>query len=152
MSLSAAALQHAEDDGEDAEAEEPETVSKKRPSQEQLHAARRRLKMRMASTPSPLTARPKPPKLHPLSGAGVQQLRWLAAAYKMCPEPTQEQVDAISERVQIPAPSIAAWFQSRKMLQDWLAQQPNMSRAELQNMFYAMSPSPQPPLQIPNGA
>lgn len=139
-------------------AEEAEVEpSRKRPSQEQLHAARRRLKMRAGSIPSPLTARPRPapPKLHPLSGASVQQLRWLAAAYKMCPVPTPEQVDAISERIQIPAASISAWFQSRKVLQDWIQQQPNLSRAELQSMFY-QPPTPQPstpqPVGVPNGA
>jgi len=148
MSLSVLASQQtAEPEQEQQEQQEQQEASKKRPSQEQLHAARRRLKMRAGILPSPLTVRPRPapPKLHPISGASVQQIRWLAAAFKMCPEPTKEQCDAISERIQIPSESISAWFASRKVLQDWIAAQPNLSRADLQSMFYTPSqPSPSP--------
>lgn len=148
MSLSAIASSERDEASKHQEAVACET-SKKRFSQEQLHAARRRLKLRTGGAPSPLTRPRPPPKLHPLSGASVQQLRWLAAAYKMCPVPTPEQVDAISERIQIPADAIGAWFQSRKMLQDWVHQQPNMSRSALQGLFYT---SVTPSCGIPNGA
>jgi len=150
MSLSVLASQQTaepEQQQQQQEEEEQQQASKKRPSQEQLHAARRRLKMRAGNLPSPLTVRPRPapPKLHPISGASVQQIRWLAAAFKMCPEPTKEQCDAISERIQIPSESISAWFASRKVLQDWIAAQPNLSRDDLQSMFYTPSqPSPSP--------
>ena len=74
--------------------------------------------MRTAGVPSPLT-RPgnslrapvarAPPPVQLLSGASVEQLKLLAAAYKLCPSPTPEQLLAIAERVSI-APEVRDWL------------------------------------------
>jgi len=109
-------------------------------------APRRRLKMR-STEPSPLgissrssahgapTASTEPPvKL--LSNATLEQLQLLAAAFKLCQDPTQEQYVAISKRVGITIDQLTTWFQSRKVLQDWVQQQPRMSAADLMSMFY----------------
>ena len=128
----------------DDEAAEEDSASKKRPAPDQLQAARRRLKMRTAGVPSPLTrpgnhvrapARPAPP-VQLLSGASVEQLKLLAAAYKLCPTPTPEQLMAIAERVSIAPDALSVWFASRKVLQDWVQQQPHININDLKSMFY----------------
>ena len=101
--------------------------------------------MRTAGVPSPLT-RPgnslrapvarAPPPVQLLSGASVEQLKLLAAAYKLCPSPTPEQLLAIAERVSIAPDSLSVWFASRKVLQDWVQQQPHMNINDLKSMFY----------------
>lgn len=129
---------------DDSEADEEAEPKNKRPAPEQLHAARRRLKMRTAGVSSPL-ARPgnsmrapvsRPPPVQLLSGATVEQLKLLAAAYKLCPTPTPDQLLAIAERVSIAPDALNVWFQSRKVLQDWVQQQPNMNINDLKSMFY----------------
>jgi len=78
--------------------------------------------------------------LQPLSGLTRTQLQMLATAYKICgATPTEHQVSYLSERVQLSTAAITAWFLSRKVLQDWIQQQPGMSLSELQSMFYAPS-------------
>lgn len=102
-------------------------------------ASRRRLKM-VEPAPSPLgpahnkmNAAP-PPQL--LSNANVQQLKLLAAAFKLCPSPTAEQLEAIAKRVVLPADRIEQWFASRQVLQDWIRQQPSMHAGNILEMFY----------------
>lgn len=121
--------------------------AKKRPAVDHLQVARRRLKMRTAGIPSPLS-RPgnsmqspaaRPPPVQLLSGASVEQLKLLAAAYKLCPVPTPDQLLAIAERVSIAPDALSVWFHSRKVLQDWVQQQPDMNITDLKNMFYGQA-------------
>jgi len=102
-------------------------------------ASRRRLKM-YEPAPSPLRPvqnnmhAPPPPQL--LSNANVQQLKLLAAAFKLCPTPSAEQLEAIANRVNLPADRIEQWFASRQVLQDWIRQQPNLRAGNIVEMFY----------------
>jgi len=106
-------------------------------------APRRRLKMRSqpsplvpkASTPSPTGSGRGPPAfLH--SGASPQQLQLLAAAFKLCPEPSAQQLAAIADRVSLPADRLQQWFDSRKVLQEWIQAQPSISAEDIMDMFY----------------
>ena len=143
MSLSSLPKRAIDEDDYEEEESYVEEPLRKRPAPEQLHAARRRLKMRTAGIPSPLS-RPgnsmrspvRAPPVQLLSGASVEQLKLLAAAYKLCPSPTPEQLLAIAERVSIAPDALGVWFQSRKILQDWVQQQPNLKINDLRSMFY----------------
>mmetsp|Transcript_43914 Transcript_43914/g.77406 ORF Transcript_43914/g.77406 Transcript_43914/m.77406 type:complete len:229 (+) Transcript_43914:368-1054(+) len=117
--------------------------SRKRAAPEQQIAARRKLKMRAVGVSSPLarpcselSAPPRPPPVRLLSGASVEQLKLLAAAYKICPTPTEDQLLAIAERVGIDSDALTVWFHSRKILQDWVQTQPQLSIHDLKAMFY----------------
>jgi len=113
----------------------PESTNKRK-GHSLAPAPRRRLKMRQG--PSPLAPKVRgansPVKL--LSGASIHQLKMLAAAYKLCPAPTAEQLQAIADRVGLPKSQLNTWFQSRKVLQDWVQQQPEMRPSDLVGMFY----------------
>jgi len=107
-------------------------------------APRRRLKMRAPSPLVPTTengaearaasGRGSPAFLH--SGATVQQLQLLAAAFKLCPAPSEEQLAAIAERVSLPADRLQQWFDSRKVLQEWVQSQPSICAEDIMDMFY----------------
>jgi len=71
-----------------------------------------------------------------LSGASLQQLKLLSAAFKLCPNPTGEQIVAVARRVGVSADKLDTWFQSRRTLQEWVQQQPHLQPADLANMFY----------------
>ena len=77
----------------------------------------------------PSTAPPPPPP-PPL------QLKLLAAAFKLCPTPTGEQLAAIASRVGMDEDTLANWFQSRRVLQEWVSQQPQVSSSSMRSMFY----------------
>jgi len=89
-----------------------------------------------------------------LSGANLQQLKLLSAAFKLCPSPTAEQLVAIAHRVSLSAEKLDTWFQSRRTLEDWIAQQPHLQPADIATMFFegedgqacaaSARPSPQP--------
>ena len=64
------------------------------------------------------------------------QLKLLAAAFKLCPTPTGEQLAAIAGRVGMDEDTLANWFQSRRVLQEWVAQQPQVSSSSMRSMFY----------------
>lgn len=112
-------------------------------------APRRRLKMRSADLlPAPAlehgvaataSSGMLPPRLPLLSSATVQQLSLLAAAFKLCPTPSAEQLDAISARVQLPSERLRQWFESRQVLQDWMNQQPELSARDVMQMFYPIA-------------
>ncbi|KAL3910531.1 MAG: hypothetical protein SGPRY_009021, partial [Prymnesium sp.] len=120
----------------------PLAESKKRPYPEQQLAARRKLKLRSTEScarlavPGDSTSSASSPPLRLLSGASIEQLKLLAAAFKLCPSPTPQQILAIAERVAITPEALCVWFQSRKVLQDWVQQQPHISINDLKNMFY----------------
>ena len=92
---------------------------------------------------------PSPPPPHPC------QLKLLAAAFKLCPTPTGEQLAAIASRVGMDEDTLASWFQSRRVLQEWVAQQPQVSSSSMRSMFYKenaendggdlLAPAPMPP-------
>lgn len=50
-----------------------------------------------------------------LSGASLHQLKLLSAAFKLCPYPTPEQIQAVSQRVNLPPEKLSTWFQSRQV-------------------------------------
>ena len=72
------------------------------------------------------------------------QLKLLAAAFKICPKPTEQQLDAIASRVGMEAETLAHWFQSRRGLQEWVAQQPHISSSSVRSMFYGDDEGQQP--------
>jgi len=78
-----------------------------------------------------------------LSGASLQQLKLLAAAFKLCPTPTAEQLVAVARHVGVSAGQLETWFQSRRTLQEWVLQQPHMAAEDLARMFYPEA-TPQP--------
>ena len=73
-----------------------------------------------------------------------RQLKLLAAAFKICPKPTEQQLDAIASRVGMEAETLAHWFQSRRVLQEWVAQQPHISSSSVRSMFYGDDEGQQP--------
>lgn len=124
------------------------STAKRKAAEVAAPAPRRRLKMR--SQPSPLVPKPSPSpapppasggrgpaKMH--SGASVEQLQLLAAAFKLCPAPSAKQLAAIADRVSLPADRLQQWFDSRKVLQDWIQAQPSISAEDILGMFYQQS-------------
>jgi len=71
-----------------------------------------------------------------LSSSNPAQLKLLAAAFKLCPTPTGEQLAAIAGRVGMDEDTLANWFQSRRVLQEWVSQQPQVSSSSMRSMFY----------------
>lgn len=71
-----------------------------------------------------------------LSGASHTQLKLLAAAFQLCPTPTDEQLHAIASRVSLEPAKLETWFQSRRTLQEWVVGSP-CTPAQLANMFYS---------------
>ena len=72
-----------------------------------------------------------------LSGASLQQLKLLSAAFQLCPSPTNEQIHAIARRVALSPEKLDTWFQSRRTLHEWVTQQPHLQPADLAGMFYS---------------
>lgn len=106
--------------------------------------ARRRLELRSEA------ALPQPPQqrklwvaaigrhVSPLSCATLLQLKLLSAAFQLCPQPTCEQIDALARHVSLEPEELVAWFQSRRVLQEWV-QQPcgaQLQPASLAKLFY----------------
>jgi len=60
-----------------------------------------------------ITGMDKPLRL--LSDATLLQLKLLAAAFKLCPTPTREQIDAVAERVEMNPERVATWLQCRQV-------------------------------------
>lgn len=75
----------------------------------------------------PLSPLPLPSQL--LSDAKPEQLCLLAAAFKLCPEPTAAQREAIASRVRLSYDSVSFWFRTRQVLEQWVAKQPAALRA-----------------------
>lgn len=71
-----------------------------------------------------------------LSGASLEQLKLLSAAFQLCPHPNPQQILAIGARVGLTSEKLETWFQSRRTLQDWVLQQPQMMPSDLASMFY----------------
>lgn len=114
-------------------------------------ATRRRLQMRTASEATSTLASSeavteraqsvpisngKDDSVKPRSGASVEQLKLLAAAYKLCPQPTPEQMRAIAQRVRLTPDNLERWFESRRVLQGWIQTQPDVRVSDIQGMFY----------------
>jgi len=57
------------------------------------------------------------------SGVTVQQMKLAAAAFHLCPEPTDVQMQAIAARVGLPLQRVVEWFQARQALQGWVVDQ-----------------------------
>lgn len=57
------------------------------------------------------------------TGVTVEQLKLVAAAFRLCPEPTDMQMRAIATRVGLPPERVAEWFEARRNLQGWLIEQ-----------------------------
>lgn len=70
------------------------------------------------------------------SGATMLQLKYLAAAFKLCPSPTHEQVVAIATRVGVSVLKLTEWFQTRNTLQAWLSEQPQLQPTDIASMFF----------------
>jgi len=71
-----------------------------------------------------------------LQQLSTQQLQLLAAAFKLCPEPSAQQLAAIADRVSLPADRLQQWFDSRKVLQEWIQAQPSIIAEDIMDMFY----------------
>ena len=88
--------------------------------------------------------RPLPPR--------TWQLKLLAAAFKLCPSPTEEQISAIASRVAMEPESLKHWFHQRRVLQEWVQQQPHVNSSSIRSMFYgegAENGQPSPPDSMP---
>ena len=57
----------------------------------------------------------------------LAQLKMLAAAFKLCPAPTDEQLVAIAGRVGMDVGELGGWFERRRVLGDWVAQQMSLT-------------------------
>eukprot|EP00316_Scyphosphaera_apsteinii_P013083 CAMPEP_0119339242 /NCGR_PEP_ID=MMETSP1333-20130426/97862_1 /TAXON_ID=418940 /ORGANISM="Scyphosphaera apsteinii, Strain RCC1455" /LENGTH=213 /DNA_ID=CAMNT_0007350733 /DNA_START=63 /DNA_END=704 /DNA_ORIENTATION=+ len=110
-------------------------------------ATRRKLKM---AEPQPPIIEPKPmlaaatgsetgDNVSLLSNATVLQLKHLAAAYKLCPSPSTKQFEAIATCTGLPDYRVQQWFENRKVLQDWVVQQPHMCAENIVDMFYGQN-------------
>jgi len=103
-------------------------------------STRRKLKMRTG--PSPLSrgsTSDEGSTMQPLallSSSSVDQLKLLAAAFKLCPSPTEEQIGAIASRVAMEPEALTHWFHQRRVLQEWVQQQPHVSSSSMRSMFY----------------
>jgi len=72
-----------------------------------------------------------------LSGATPLQLKMLAAAFQLCPQPTDEQIEALACHVSMPPDELHTWFESRRTLQEWVLQQgTHLQPATLAKLFY----------------
>jgi len=82
--------------------------------------------MGLATTPakrsSPAAPQSPPPK-RLCSDASVEQLKVCAAAFRLCPNPTHEQMEGIAMRAQLTSMRVAAWFRNRRALQAWVLEQ-----------------------------
>lgn len=90
-----------------------------------------------------------------LSGASLLQLQLLSAAFKLCPEPTAEQITAVGRRVGLPDEKLSTWFSSRRTLEQWVQSTPDLRPSQLANMFYAPKEEhamPPPPPRPPTAA
>lgn len=70
------------------------------------------------------------------SDATLLQLKLLAAAFKLCPSPTSEQMEAIANRVAVTTEKLETWFQSRRTLDAWISSQPHLQPADVAGMFF----------------
>lgn len=119
---------------------------KKRPAPVSASASSTRRKLKMRAAPSPLSyastsneSQHSASTMEPLSllsSSNVDQLKLLAAAFKLCPTPSDEQLAAIASRVGMDPESLGHWFHQRRVLQDWIKQQPQVSSSSLRSMFY----------------
>jgi len=57
------------------------------------------------------------------SGASILQLKLAAAAFRLCPTPTDEQIRAIAKRVALSTEQISGWFRARRALESWVDEQ-----------------------------
>jgi len=73
------------------------------------------------------------------SGATLTQLKLLAAAFKLCPNPTPEQIQAIANRVSVTSEKLETWFESRRSLDGWITSQPHLQPADVASMFFEAS-------------
>jgi len=71
-----------------------------------------------------------------VSGANLQQLKLLSAAFKLCPTPTAEQLVAIAHRVDVAPEKLETWFSSRRTLEQWIGEQPHLQPADIASMFF----------------
>lgn len=122
---------------------------KKRPAPA-ASTTRRKLKMRAGPSPLSRSGDAGSSTMEPvslLSSSNVGQLKLLAAAFKICPTPTDEQIGAIASRVDLEPDVLSHWFHQRRVLQEWVQQQPHVSSSSIREMFY----SEQEPQMSPEG-
>ena len=74
-------------------------------------APRRRLTM---TSPPPEQSSCGDASLPLLSDANLTQLQFLAAAYKLCPAPSPQQLVALADRIGMPADRVQDWYDSRQ--------------------------------------
>jgi len=63
-------------------------------------------------------------------------LQCLAAAFKICPVPTQQQLGALADRLEIPESQLQQWFEGRQALQRWVEAQPSVKTEQIAELFY----------------
>jgi len=74
-------------------------------------------------------------------GATLVQLKLVAAAFKLCPAPTEAQMHAVAQRVGLTPQRLEAWFQSRRTLEGWIEQQGGqVTTADVAATFYSPRP------------
>lgn len=84
-----------------------------------------------------------------LSNAHPRQLCLLAAAFKLCPQPTAEQRAALAQRVHLSVDAVAFWFHTRQVLETWMRRVPAEQReAQVQTLHAASASADSPPLAL----
>ena len=74
-------------------------------------------------------AKRSPTKPPPCDAA--TQLKWLATAFKLCPSPGPAELQLLQQRLQMPEREISDWFSRRRLLDEWVRRDPNMTPADV---------------------
>ena len=103
-------------------------------SKEGLNLLLNAAEMRKDSTPSKKgggKAKRSPPKASPPPCDAATQLKWLATAFKLCPEPGKADLELLSQRLSMPEREISDWFSRRRLLDEWVRRDPKMTPADV---------------------
>lgn len=77
-------------------------------------------------------------RVSPLSSATTRQLAMLSAAFQLCPQPTKDQIVALSAHVCLTPRELETWLESRRALEEWVHQRgTKLGPATLARLFYA---------------
>jgi len=93
------------------------------------NVAKRKLKVQRQS--------PVRPAINLRSNASMEQLRVLAATFKICPRPSHEQIEVIAARLAMSTERLTGWFASRLQLQAWVDERPDLRPENIAQMFYS---------------
>merc|ERR1719263_2604540 len=76
-------------------------------------------------------------RLRALSRATPTQLSLLAGAFHRLPNPSKSQLLKMSRFTGVAPGELELWFESRRTLEAWVQQQPNLQAADVARLFYS---------------